>query len=193
VTSELEVEATGETVGEAKWGALRQLERLHPGLDKGAVRFQVISEGKRGLLGVGYAPARVLATAPDAQTAEPAVREGDSPLAGDVRTVLERITHELGIDCRLELDEGDDTLVAAPGGPVAVSSGATAALATAGTGDVLCGVVATLMAKGIDPFAAAAAGVLAHARAGALAAGRVGADHTVASDVIASLPGAFAR
>jgi len=112
VTSELEVEATGETVGEAKWGALRQLERLHPGLDKGAVRFQVISEGKRGLLGVGYAPARVLATAPDAQTAEPAVREGDSPLAGDVRTVLERITHELGIDCRLELDEGDDTLVA---------------------------------------------------------------------------------
>jgi hypothetical protein len=47
------VEATGETVGEAKWKALRELERLTPSLDKSAVRFQVLSEGERGLLGVG--------------------------------------------------------------------------------------------------------------------------------------------
>ena len=53
---------TGETVGEAKWAALRELERLHPGLDKNAVRFQVVSEGQRGLLGVGYEPARVVAS-----------------------------------------------------------------------------------------------------------------------------------
>ena len=58
----LQVETTGETVGEAKWAALRELERLHPGLDKSAVRFQVVSEGERGLLGVGYAPARVIAS-----------------------------------------------------------------------------------------------------------------------------------
>ena len=56
------VEATGETVGEAKWQALRELERLAPGLDKSAVRFEVVSEGERGLLGVGYAPARVVAS-----------------------------------------------------------------------------------------------------------------------------------
>jgi predicted RNA-binding protein Jag len=56
-----QIEATGETVGEAKWAALRELEKLHPGLDKAAVRFQVVSEGERGLLGVGYAPARVIA------------------------------------------------------------------------------------------------------------------------------------
>ncbi len=60
----VEVEATGETVGEAKWAALRELERLAPGLDKSAVRFQVVSEGERGLLGVGYAPAMVVASAP---------------------------------------------------------------------------------------------------------------------------------
>ena len=60
-------EGIGETVGEAKWGALRELERLQPGLDKSAVRFQVISEGKRGLLGVGYAPARVLSVAPEGE------------------------------------------------------------------------------------------------------------------------------
>jgi predicted RNA-binding protein Jag len=57
-----QIEATGETVGEAKWSALRELEKLHPDLDKSAVEFQVVSEGERGLLGVGYAPARVIAS-----------------------------------------------------------------------------------------------------------------------------------
>ena len=46
-----QVETTGETVGEAKWAALRELEKLYPGLDKSVVRFQVLSEGERGLLG----------------------------------------------------------------------------------------------------------------------------------------------
>ena len=61
--SEVTVEATGETVGEAKWKALRDLERAAPGIDKASVRFQVVSEGERGLLGVGYTPARVVASA----------------------------------------------------------------------------------------------------------------------------------
>ena len=46
--AELRVEATGETVGEAKWHALRELEQRAPGLDKAAVRFEVVSEGERG-------------------------------------------------------------------------------------------------------------------------------------------------
>ena len=87
--------------------------------------------------------------------------------------------------------KGDDTLVVAPGGPVAISPGGTPALATAGTGDVLSGVIGALLAKGVDPFAAAAAGVLAHASAGQHAAGRLGADHVVAGDVIDSIPAAF--
>jgi hydroxyethylthiazole kinase-like uncharacterized protein yjeF len=87
--------------------------------------------------------------------------------------------------------KGDDTLVAAPGGPVAVSPGATPALATAGTGDVLSGVIGALLAKGLEPFAAASAGVLAHAWAGMHAAARWGADHVVAGDVIESVPAAF--
>ena len=56
------VEATGETVGEAKWSALRELELLVPGLDRDSVAFQVVSEGERGLLGVGFTPAQVIAT-----------------------------------------------------------------------------------------------------------------------------------
>ena len=56
-----EAEATGETVGEAKWAAARELERRFPGLDKSAVEYVVLSEGERGLLGVGFIPARVIA------------------------------------------------------------------------------------------------------------------------------------
>jgi len=87
--------------------------------------------------------------------------------------------------------KGDDSLIAAPEGPVAVSPGATPALATAGTGDVLAGVIGALLAKGLGPFEAAAAAVLAHARAGRLAAARHGVDHTIATDVIDALPAAF--
>lgn len=57
------VEATGETVGEAKWAALRELELLIPGLDRDGVEFQVVAEGERGLLGVGFTPAHVIASA----------------------------------------------------------------------------------------------------------------------------------
>ena len=89
--------------------------------------------------------------------------------------------------------KGDDTIVAPPGGPVAVSPGATSALATAGTGDVLSGIVGALLSKDMDPLAAAAAGVRLHVYAGMAAAQRLGADHVVAGDVIEALPEAFAR
>lgn len=84
--------------------------------------------------------------------------------------------------------KGDDTLVARPDGLVAVSPGAPAALATAGTGDVLAGVAGALLARGIDAFAAACAAVRIHAIAAGLAAGRVGAEGLIARDVIAELP-----
>jgi hypothetical protein len=60
--ADLTAEATGETVGEAKWAALRELERRHPGLDKAAVQFEVVAEGERGILGVGYEPATRFST-----------------------------------------------------------------------------------------------------------------------------------
>jgi hydroxyethylthiazole kinase-like uncharacterized protein yjeF len=85
--------------------------------------------------------------------------------------------------------KGDDTLVADPTGRVAVSAGDSPALATAGTGDVLCGVVAALLAQGLSAFTAASAGVYLHAQAGRLAARAQGAaEGVVASDVIAMLP-----
>ena len=71
---------------------------------------------------------------------------------------------------------------------------AAPALATAGTGDVLTGVIAALLAAGLDPFTAAAAGVWLHAEAGREAARRQGAaEGVVASDVIAALPAVRGR
>jgi ADP-dependent NAD(P)H-hydrate dehydratase / NAD(P)H-hydrate epimerase len=83
--------------------------------------------------------------------------------------------------------KGDDTLVAAPDGRVAVSPGATPALATAGTGDVLSGVLGALLAKALEPFTAACAGVRLHALAGVHAAVRHGGEGVIASDVVESL------
>ncbi len=88
--------------------------------------------------------------------------------------------------------KGDDTLVAAPDGRVAVNRGGASALATAGTGDVLSGVIGAFLAKRMDPFAAACAGVLVHSRAGLLTAREIGPEGVIASDVIAALPRALA-
>jgi spoIIIJ-associated protein len=103
------VEATGETVGEAKWAALRELELRHPGVDKSAVHFEVVSEGERGLLGVGYEPARVLARAPAASLEAAAVDE--SGLAAEARSLVSRVTSALGVDGRVDVVEDDSTIV----------------------------------------------------------------------------------
>ena len=114
MTEQLQIEATGETVGEAKWSALRELERLQPGLDKATVKFQVISEGERGLLGVGFAPARVLATVDaDGGLEPPAEVADESELAGTVRDLLERIVGAIGVHARLEIEEDEETVTAA--------------------------------------------------------------------------------
>jgi spoIIIJ-associated protein len=102
----LQVETTGETVGEAKWAALRELERLQPGLDKSAVRFQVVSEGERGLLGVGYAPARVIASVD-----EPPEPPEDTDATREARELLTTIVDALGIRCRVDVREDDDAVI----------------------------------------------------------------------------------
>ncbi len=84
--------------------------------------------------------------------------------------------------------KGADTLVAAPGEGVLVSAAGRPSLATAGTGDVLTGILAAFLAKGVDARLAAAAAAFAHGRAAELAPYQVG---LVASDVIDALPHAL--
>ena len=113
----LQVEATGETVGEAKWHALRELEQLAPGLDKASVRFEVLSEGERGLLGVGYAPARVIATA-EASAAAPPLESAaeESELAASVRELLGKVTAAVGVRARVDVVEDEEAVTASLSG-----------------------------------------------------------------------------
>ena len=111
-----EVEAEGETVGEAKWTATRELERRFPGLDKSNVEFVVLSEGERGLLGVGFVPARVVARVVALPEALPADAEQPcapgSPPAGLAREFLEQVRDALGLDATVSIREADEGIEA---------------------------------------------------------------------------------
>ena len=83
--------------------------------------------------------------------------------------------------------KGPDTVVAAPDGSAAIAPPAPHALASAGTGDVLAGIIAAMRASGMAPFEAAMAGVSLHARAARLAGPAL-----IADDLVARLPRALA-
>ena len=114
-TQEISVEATGETVGEAKWAALRELEKQHPGLDKSAVHFQVVTEGERGLLGVGFSPAKVVATV--SAGAAPAAPVDESELAAETRALVTRIVDGIGVSGRIDVNEDDEVITVSCAGP----------------------------------------------------------------------------
>jgi hydroxyethylthiazole kinase-like uncharacterized protein yjeF len=84
--------------------------------------------------------------------------------------------------------KGARTVVAAPGGQSAVSKFANAAMATAGTGDVLGGTIGSLLAQSLEPFDAARLGVYLHGRAGEIVSERIGDAGLLASDLTSMLP-----
>jgi ADP-dependent NAD(P)H-hydrate dehydratase / NAD(P)H-hydrate epimerase len=81
--------------------------------------------------------------------------------------------------------KGPGTVIAAPDGRAVVNRTGGPALATAGTGDVLTGIIAGLLAQGVEPFAAAATGAYVHGRAASAAPT---APDIVASDLVSALP-----
>ncbi|MBX3011030.1 MAG: NAD(P)H-hydrate dehydratase [Caldilineaceae bacterium] len=86
------------------------------------------------------------------------------------------------------LAKGPYTVIADPAGWLAILPLATAALATAGTGDVLSGTIAGLMTQGLDPFRAACVGAWLHGTAGLRCAATMGTTGVMASDLLAHLP-----
>jgi len=84
--------------------------------------------------------------------------------------------------------KGAGSIVAAPDGRLWIGPAGTAALATGGTGDVLTGVIAGLLAQGLAPLDAAIAGVYVHGHAGERLAKSVGDAGTLAGDLLPLLP-----
>lgn len=84
--------------------------------------------------------------------------------------------------------KGAGTLIAAPERTLHINWPGNPALATAGTGDVLSGTVAGLLAQGVAPFAAASAAVYLHSRAGFRVSQRVGDAGLLAGDLLDALP-----
>jgi len=124
-----------------------------------------------------------------------------TPHAGELGRLLGRESDEIArrrVDSVREAAEladaivvlkGDDTLIAAPGEELIVNALSSPALATAGTGDVLSGMIAALIARGMEARTATAAAVYAHTRAGRFAAARIGAaESVIATDVIEEIP-----
>ncbi|HSI81999.1 MAG TPA: NAD(P)H-hydrate dehydratase [Solirubrobacterales bacterium] len=130
-----------------------------------------------------------------------------TPHAGELGRLLERPSAEIGADRlgaareaaaragAIVVLKGDDTVVAEGrgAGRIAINDLPSPGLATAGSGDVLSGMICALLARGVEPFGAVCAAVRAHAAAGRIAAARVGgAEAVIATDVIAAIPAALA-
>jgi NAD(P)H-hydrate epimerase len=128
-----------------------------------------------------------------------------TPHAGELARVLGTSSKEVSAD-RLAaarsaasrtgavvLLKGFPTVVAEPGGRTVLVPRGGPALATGGTGDVLTGVVAALLASGIEPFAAAWSGAWIHGAAGDRVAAEQGVRGTVAGDLLLALPDVIRR
>jgi ADP-dependent NAD(P)H-hydrate dehydratase / NAD(P)H-hydrate epimerase len=105
--------------------------------------------------------------------------------------IAERFAQDWG---HIVVLKGAFTVIAEPGGRTALVPVATPALARAGTGDVLAGIILGLRAQGVDGFEAAAAGAWLHAHAGLLADAALGSSASVlAGDLIEFLPEVLAE
>jgi spoIIIJ-associated protein len=105
------LEAEGSSAGEAKWAAMKELERAYPGLDVAHVDFETVSEGPEG------DPTRVVAVA-NLSAWQASEREFDWPEeAGErVREVLRRVTAHLGLRASVDVEEDEETLTASING-----------------------------------------------------------------------------
>lgn len=127
-----------------------------------------------------------------------------TPHAGELARLLEKDSTQVAehrLESALEaariskavvVSKGDDTIVT-DGDRIAINPFSTPGLATAGTGDILAGMIGAMLSRGLDPFEAACVAVKAHSRAGLAAVDRVGVDSVIAGDVLEAIPEGLKR
>jgi NAD(P)H-hydrate epimerase len=179
--------AVGPGLGTGGWGAGRLEEALATPLpvvlDADALN---LLRGKLGML-VGRPGPTVLTPHPG-EASRHLGRAGSS-LAGDPESAARRLAVESGATVVLK---GFRSVVASPAGRVARVLSGNPGLATGGSGDVLTGVVGTLLARGLPAWEAATAGTYLHGLAGDLVRERLGEEGLRASDLPEELGRAFA-
>lgn len=123
-----------------------------------------------------------------------------TPHPGEMARLLKKSTKEvqsdrLNIARRFAMEwnvtlvlKGNKTVVATPGGDTYINLTGNPGMATAGSGDVLCGIIAGFIAQGLNPQMAAVAGVYVHGRAGDLASDSKGERGLIALDLVEWLP-----
>jgi len=111
-------------------------------------------------------------------------------VVGDRIGIAQRVATGFGVWLVLK---GARTVIAGPDGRVTINMTGNPGMATGGTGDVLTGLIAGLVAQRVEPSMAARAGVYLHGLAGDLAAAAVGQEAMLASDLMAHIPEAIRR
>ena len=106
---ELVAEGEGDSLGEAKWEAMKELEPRFPGITADCVRFDVLEEP------AGEAPARVRAEV-DAEAWEQVADEVPEEPGERVRAVVARVVHALGLRASVDIEESEDEIRATVNG-----------------------------------------------------------------------------
>ncbi len=156
MTERITVEASGETVAEAKASALSELRRRVVGLDERTLAFEVVTEGQRGLLGVGSEAARVRLAGEPRGGDEDGHRQA-ATAAARVRGLVEKVSLALGVDCAIEMQESEarlDVLCAGEGAETLVGAQGE----TLDAIQVLAGVVMRRSAGGLQQVVVDAGG-----------------------------------
>ena len=107
-----------------------------------------------------------------------------SSILDDVAGVSERFAEEYGVVCVMK----DANTAVSDGQRTMINSSGNSGMATGGSGDVLSGIIASLMAQGMMPFEAAALGVYIHGLAGDIASEALSEYSVMASDIIDAIP-----
>jgi spoIIIJ-associated protein len=106
---DLTVEASGESLGEAKWAAMKRLEPRFPGITADCVRFEVIEEPEAG------GAARVRGEVDEDAWRDAAEVIPEEP-AERVRAVVARVVHSLGLEATVDVEENEDEIRATVNG-----------------------------------------------------------------------------